>query len=492
MENDNQELNTQNNNELQNKKSNSVLVIIMGLIIIGLVGYIVYTKVIEKDEPKPIDNTQEKENNNSKEQEETNTNENNEQEENNNTNEKEENNNKKTDVVGTTYKTKDGKKSLKITKKTADGYSAEYNGIKLNIQGYDDYDKYGVFFGDKAGNGSQCGEYYLVVNNENQELINMDYDHDYVYVVKKVGSNYIFIKRDCPGVYSKAVYTEDLKTVAKEFIIANKNSFYAMKDGYITKFDSNGKELKHSSIKPDNNNILALDGASIIDDNFYALVEVNSKLYLYDFSNDKKIEFNNPYKSYICPDGNCGGGIAQMGIVGKKLLITLSPAIEQERVIQNEVSYIFNPANGKIDSIGNFLTFDEDKDAGKGNFYLYDDTSLYKYDNNGNLVTKTSFDYNKVVETAATWGFVAYKGNFFVVIKENGEYYLQDAFKKDKYKIDILDGYEFYNMSIVKEHKDDEYVATNIIELSLTKKGDPNDGGSVVYKFNIDNRQLTK
>ncbi len=156
------------------------------------------------------------------------------------------------------------------------------------------------------------------------------------------------------------------------------------------------------------------------------------------------------------------------------------------------MSYIFNPANGKIDSIGNFLTFDEDKDAGKGNFYLYDDTSLYKYDNNGNLVTKTSFDYNKVVETAATWGFVAYKGNFFVVIKENGEYYLQDAFKKDKYKIDILDGYEFYNMSIVKEHKDDEYVATNIIELSLTKKGDPNDGGSVVYKFNIDNRQLTK
>ena len=43
----------------------------------------------------------------------------------------------------------------------------------------------------------------------------------------------------------------------------------------------------------------------------------------------------------------------------------------------------------------------------------------YKYDNNGNLVTKAAFDYNQVVYTAVTNGYVAYKGNFFVTIKEN-------------------------------------------------------------------------
>ena len=104
-----------------------------------------------------------------------------------------------------------------------------------------------------------------------------------------------------------------------------------------------------------------------------------------------------------------------------------------------------------------------EKDFGKGNFYIYDNTYLYKYDNSGSLIIKSSFDHNQVIKTAATSGYVAYNGNFFVIIKENGEYYLQDAFSKEKYKIDMVDGYEFYNMSLVGESKGDRYVYTNII-----------------------------
>ena len=181
-----------------------------------------------------------------------------------------------------------------------------------------------------------------------------------------------------------------------------------------------------------------------------------------------------------------------MEIVGKKLLIILEPSDENGNVNQGYITYLFNTSNSKIDSIGNFLKWDEEKDFGKGNFYIYDNTSLYKYDNSGSLITKTSFDYNQVIKTAATSGFVAYNGNLFVIIKENGEYYLQDAFNKEKYKIDIVDGYEFYNMSLVQEYKGDRYVATKIIELSLSKIGDQFDGGSIRYNFNIDSRKMSK
>ena len=74
MEDNNQNLNNQvntnsiENQQMQNNNGNSkVLIILMALIIVGLAGYIVYTKLIQKDdkpEPKP-NNTQEQGNNNS-------------------------------------------------------------------------------------------------------------------------------------------------------------------------------------------------------------------------------------------------------------------------------------------------------------------------------------------------------------------------------------------------------------------------------------------
>lgn len=78
MENNDQNLNNQVNTNNSNvnqqapNNTNKVVFVLMTLIIVGLVGYIVYTKFIRKDdkpEPKP-NNTQEQENNNSNNQNE--------------------------------------------------------------------------------------------------------------------------------------------------------------------------------------------------------------------------------------------------------------------------------------------------------------------------------------------------------------------------------------------------------------------------------------
>ena len=481
MEENNLNSNSVNTNNQAPANNIKILVFLMALIIVGLVGYIIYTKVIEKNDneiPKSND-TQEKENNNTKENNETT-----------NTSEetKEKTNNKNKDVVGSTYKTKNGKKTLKVLSKTTDGYSVEYNGKKLNIYGYDDYGKYSVFMGDKSGESSQCGIYHLIVNDETQELLDLDYEKSYVYDILNVGDKYYFLKGTCGFPYLNTMYNESLNKIADEYITKDKNNnFYAMKDGYITKFDNNGKALKHSSIKPDNKYELLLDFSSIIDGNMYALIETNTKIGIYDFNKDKLIELNNPYESGVCPDGNCSG-VAAMNVLGKNILVILHPSVEQERPYQNDVSYLLDTTNGKLESIGNFLTFDEDKEYGEGNFYLYDDASLYKYDNTGKLVKSVDFDYKKVVNTAVTSGFEAYKGNFFVTIKENDDYYIQDAFNKDKYKIDMVDGYEFYNMDILDEKKGDKYVATNIMEITLLK----GDSEYIKYKFNMDTKKLSK
>ncbi len=67
MENNNQELNNQvnTNNSQQVQSNNKILIILMALIIVGLAGYIVYAKFIQKGdnpEPKPT-NTEENGNN---------------------------------------------------------------------------------------------------------------------------------------------------------------------------------------------------------------------------------------------------------------------------------------------------------------------------------------------------------------------------------------------------------------------------------------------
>ena len=192
MENNNQNLNNQvntNNGNVNQKASNNtnkIVFVLMALIIVGLVGYIVYTKFIQKSDSHKPNDTQEQENNNSNQNDENNnSSENNESSSSNENSQQETNNSSSTNIVGTTYKTKDGKKSLKILKKNGDGYSAEYNDTKLDIHEYQNHNKYGVFVGDKAGNDSQCGEYYLVVNNQTQELINLEYGKSYEYIVEK-------------------------------------------------------------------------------------------------------------------------------------------------------------------------------------------------------------------------------------------------------------------------------------------------------------------
>ena len=151
MEN-NQNLNNQvnqNNNVNQpipNNNTNKIVFVLMALLIVGLAGYIVYSKFIQKNDNFKPNDIQEQENNNSNQNDENNnsnenieSNNSNENIESNNSNENSQqgtNNSGSANVVGTTYKTKDGKKTLKILNKKDDGYSAEYNGTKLDIHEY--------------------------------------------------------------------------------------------------------------------------------------------------------------------------------------------------------------------------------------------------------------------------------------------------------------------------------------------------------------------
>ena len=57
----------------------------------------------------------------------------------------------------------------------------------------------------------------------------------------------------------------------------------------------------------------------------------------------------------------------------------------------------------------------------------------------------------------------------------------------------MVDGYEFYSMSLVEEQKGDRYVATNVIEISLITGSDREHNVSFIkYKFNIDTKKMTK
>ncbi len=57
----------------------------------------------------------------------------------------------------------------------------------------------------------------------------------------------------------------------------------------------------------------------------------------------------------------------------------------------------------------------------------------------------------------------------------------------------MVDGYEFYSMSLLDEYKNDRYIATNIIEISLITGSDKENNVSFIkYKFNIDTKTMSK
>lgn len=262
-----------------NKGNNNVLVIIMALIIVGLVGYIVYAKFIQKgDEPKETNPTV------------TSTSE---------TTPEPTNEPSSTSTPSSTpvsadknvYKTADGKHSLNVKDfKNKSNPKLVYDGKTINVA-KDDSDGYGLkyekigkyaLYGDGKG---QCGEYIFIVNTETNTLINLDAKKN--NRVEQIGNNYYFIQTEsCSGEkadYHKGVYTENMKKIGKIFLGEefNNNYFYVIDNGIIVKYDSSGKVVLKS------NEVYNLakddDFAVMIDDSgAYFLIVSNGEMFFID------------------------------------------------------------------------------------------------------------------------------------------------------------------------------------------------------------------
>ena len=467
------------------KKNNSILIIIMALIIVGLAGYIIYTKLIQKTPEKPVDNNTEEKAENNK-QEENNTEENNEQEENNTSNENNSN------IEGVTYKSKDGKKTLKINKRDTNKqgeeyYPAEYNGTKLNLY-FEYYDKYSSFYGDKVNGNSQCGEYFFIVNNETKELIDTKNEKYPTYLHYIGNKYYIATGNNCSGVSN--LYDVNMNKLADEMIARRDGNLYAIKDNYLIKFDKDGKTVKKGTVKIDRDNSkdILLSDPIIKNGNLFSIVSSNGKVNLYDFNNDKLKELNNPYKSEICPmHSECGGNSPTMELVGNKLLIVLNPSGDQKKLFDNQVAYIYDIANNKLESVGNFLEWQENKDYGEGYFYTCDENNLYVYDRTATMIKKTDFKYQDVIESPMDSGTFALGEQFYSIIKENDEYYIQDVFSKEKYKITIDEGYKYFGTTL---HYSSAGVYLNKLEITLVNQN--NESNEIKYYFDMSTKTITK
>lgn len=246
---------------------NGLLVTILLIIILALAGYIVYDKVVKKDNLQET-NTEEKEKN-EENKEKTN------QEEN-----KEETKDEKfslDNLAGKTFKTKDGKKTLEIVSKK-DGkavteskkyefidlngdfdYFGYYNGVLFTIYKNSEQDsdksKYVVLGGSEKGNVPQCRDTHeFVINTEDNSLVNLKYNSPggggYHYLISKYGDNYYFSEGECAMMFmSVNVYDENINRIGDVILGSEKDNFYVVNNGYVVKYDKNAKVLKQTTNK---------------------------------------------------------------------------------------------------------------------------------------------------------------------------------------------------------------------------------------------------
>lgn len=317
MDNNNQNLNNQvnqnnNNNinqQMPNNNTNKIVFVLMALIIVGLVGYIVYTKFIEKDDNTKPNNTQESSNNqivedNTEINDNTNNQENNNTETNLNQNEQQSTNN---NVDKNIYKTADGKHTLNIKDfKNKSNPRLIYDGKTIKVAS-DDSGPYGYYeskgkyavYGD--GNG-QCSTYFFIVNTENNTLVN--FDSKKFNDVVQIGNNYYFIQKEfCGGdgfdIYT-GVYTENMKKIGTAFFGKDdNNNIYVLDKDVVVKYDQNGKELFRSNKKYEQKNIIEWYTGNLCepvitsDNNLYFVYSgENDVNYLVDVVGGKEIQIN--------------------------------------------------------------------------------------------------------------------------------------------------------------------------------------------------------
>lgn len=306
-------------------KGNGLLITILLIVILALAGYIVYDKVIKKDNPEEkIEEKEKKE-----EQQEEETKEETKQEE------VKEEKFSLDNLAGKTFKTKDGKKKLEIVSKKDSkavneaekyefidlngdfDYFGYYNGVLFTIYKNAEFSnnkqsKYVLLGGREKGNVPQCSETHeFVINTEDNTLVNLKYDSPegggYHYIISKYGDNIYFSEGGCAMSFmSENVYDEKLNRIGDVILGSEKDNFYVA-NGYIVKYDKNAKILKQTTNKYESNKIynnteVEYAKPIVTSNNLYFIYEdykkEDSDFILVDVMNDKEYNLA-PSADYI-------------------------------------------------------------------------------------------------------------------------------------------------------------------------------------------------
>lgn len=337
MENNNQELSNQvnaNNNQQLQPNNNKILIILMALIIVGLAGYIVYAKFIQKGdnpEPKPT-NTEEKGNSgNTSYPNDKSTNE-------------------------RIYKTKDGSKILKIlsiddnvkTKHPTINFSGslylgEYNGELMLVSDEKKVDEFIVYNG-KLANHDEYESCDFVVKND--VLLNFEYSlkeaesdapYSYIYSVEHIGNKYYIVHNN------NEVYDDNVNKLYDVFLDSDKKgNFYVYDGGYFKKIGQNGEIVKTGK----NKFIYSNHVEDLIDgDNYYTIAILDKKAVFYDFDNDKTFDLGSSEKYSLCSDGRSYCGMmAGVSKDNSQLKIYIMSDNNEETI------YYYDISNGKLTS----------------------------------------------------------------------------------------------------------------------------------------------
>ena len=279
---------------------------------------------------------------------------------------------KEINLAGKTFKSKDGKNTLKIVSlddsealKQAKKYNvdmedldADFNIFTFNYFGYynntffliyydaeDNFNledsKYMVLGGTKEGNFPQNRDTHsFVINKENNTLVDFNKKFGDNVVLHQVGNNYYFAVGGCGGgCFSNAIYNEQLKIIGEEYYgNDSNNNIYVLNNEIITKYGPNGEIVKTNSKKYNLQNLSYTH--VIINDTIYFLLLENEKVYLFNGLTDEKYELgskdNISFSSYYDFPG--------AELREKDGVIIIEPSL----YIEGNYKFTFNPSTKEL------------------------------------------------------------------------------------------------------------------------------------------------
>lgn len=437
----------------EQKRKKTILIILLVLIVIDVAGYFIYTKLImdSGSETPSTDNNWE------------------------------------------VYKTKNGNKTLKLSPQVDGKIIAKYNDVDLEMysETKGDYNVYTSLNASDLG----CSLYSFVINNKTKELLDLEYGNENTYYIANIGEVYYLLKGTCN--VNRETYDLKLNKIADTFIETDgEKYFYALKDGYLNKYDINGKLLKNGNTKLGDNNDIKIYFSKIQKDNLYTLIIVNKELFLYDFLNDKKYVIDNSFNASGCqnPNGDTCISTASMDLIDNKILIYLTISSTESTNDPDQMIYMYDTESLTISKMGKYIASDLDLDGThKGYIYVSNDDGIIKYDYKGNIIEKSNLNIKNVYHNNdSKYGVSSYfgfNGKLLCLIKEANKLYLQNAFTKEKYEIVDLDKYDLLTVRLYWEN-DTVGKFSNKIEIIVLDKNDTAKKNEIIYYFDVNKNTI--